>query len=40
MFALDPIEAWEVDFAHVVHQGIVDSWNEVVYPVLAVGPVV
>ena len=28
MFALDPIEAKEVDFAHVVDQGIVDSWNE------------
>ena len=38
MFALDPVEAWEVDFARVVDQGIVDSWNEVVYPVLAVVP--
>ena len=36
MFALDPIEAWEVDFARVVDQGIVDSRNENVYPVLAV----
>ena len=38
VFALDPIEAWEVDFARVVDQGIVDSWTEVVYPVLAVVP--
>ena len=37
-FAPDPIEAWEVDFAPVVHQGIVDSWSEVVYAVLAVVP--
>ena len=36
MFALDPIEAWEVDFARVVDQGIVESWNEAVYPVLGV----
>ena len=36
MFALDPIEAWEVDFARVVDQGNVDSWNEAVCTVLAV----
>ena len=33
IFALDSIEAWEVDFARVV-----DSLNEVVYLVLAVVP--
>ena len=38
MFALDFVEAWKVDFARVVDQGIVDSWNDVVYPVLAVVP--
>ena len=36
LFALDPVEAWEVDFACVVDQGVVCSWNEVAYPVLAV----
>ena len=39
MFARDLIEAWEVDSARVVDQGIVDSWNEIVYPVLTVIPV-
>ena len=39
VFALDPVEAWEVDFARDVDQGIVDSWNDVVYAVLAVVPV-
>ena len=39
MFALDPIEAWEMCFAGVVAQGIVDSWSEVVYPVLTLLPV-
>ena len=38
MFALDPVEAWGVDFARVVDQGLVDSWNDVVYSVLAVVP--
>ena len=38
IFAIDCIDAWEVDFARVVEQGIVDSWNDMVYPVLAVVP--
>ena len=39
MFALDSVEAWEIDFARVVDQGIVGSWNDVVYTVLVVVPV-
>ena len=38
MFALDPVEAWDGDFARVVDQGIVDSWNDMVCPVHAVVP--
>ena len=38
MFALGPVEAWEVDTVRVVDQGIVNSWNEFVYPALAVVP--
>ena len=38
VFAPDPIEAWEVNFARVVDQGIVAFWNEVVCAVLAVVP--
>ena len=29
MFALDHVEAWEVDFTVVFDQGTVDSWNEI-----------
>ena len=36
MFALDPVEAWEVDIARVVDQG----WNEFVYAVYTVLAVV
>ena len=39
MFALDPVEALEVVSARVVDWSIVDFWNGVVYPVLAVVPV-
>ena len=38
MFALDPVEVWEVYLTRVVDQSSVYSWNEVVYPVLAVVP--
>ena len=37
-FALDPVEAWEVDVARLVDQGILDFWKEIVYPVLALVP--
>ena len=36
IFARDPVEAWEVDFARAVHQVIADSLKDVVYLVLAV----
>ena len=34
MFAFDRVEEWSVDFAHVVSQGLADSWHDVVHPVL------
>ena len=37
IFALDSVETWEVDFARVVDQGMVNSWNEIVFPILVVG---
>ena len=36
IFARDPVEAWEVDFARAVHQVMVDSLKDVVCLVLAV----